>query len=151
MDPARSVGGHRSRSIRRRANVSLMWMVSDIAERNRDMPFMLDDGSGNIDFIRCRDDGFCTIVFPKMHVHGIAISRTNGNEDCAFLFKITARWYIILASDLGVFELLPSAIVQSQNFIVITSIFYISWYCSHHTIAESLLERIINQWCAKLN
>ena len=81
----------------------------------------------------------------------VPISRTDGNEDYTFFFKTTKRWYIILASDLGVFDLLHSAFVQSQNFSVITSIFSISWYYSQHVIGGSLLERIINEWCAKLN
>ena len=68
-----------------------------------------------------------------------------------FFFKIPNRWYIIFASDLRVFDLLHHAFVQSQNFSVISSIFSISRYYSHHFIGESLLERIINQWCAKLN
>ena len=71
--------------------------------------------------------------------------------DPSLFFKITNRWYIIFASDLGVFDLLHRAFVQSQNFSVISSIFSISWYYSHHVIGESLLKRIIKQWCAKLN
>uniref|UniRef100_A0A453DM53 Uncharacterized protein n=3 Tax=Aegilops tauschii subsp. strangulata TaxID=200361 RepID=A0A453DM53_AEGTS len=52
MDPAPSGGEHRSRSVRRRDNVSLVGMESGKAERNMDVHFTLDDGTGSVDFIR---------------------------------------------------------------------------------------------------
>uniref|UniRef100_A0A8R7QA88 Uncharacterized protein n=1 Tax=Triticum urartu TaxID=4572 RepID=A0A8R7QA88_TRIUA len=46
-------GGHGSSSIRRRALVGLMGMVSCKAEQNTNESFTLDHGTDRIDFIRC--------------------------------------------------------------------------------------------------
>lgn len=42
--------------------------------------------------------GSCAIAYLKMNIHIIAISRSDGSEDCTF-FKTTSRGYIIFVSD----------------------------------------------------